>query len=207
MTKAQITALLQSRLGNRTDAEFLARVDAELDMAQFELEHNGIFLPWFLQTFVVVMISTGVASLPTGYLADDEDVGFLLNNTDPLYRHDHAYLSARYKNFENQQPQAYAIVGGAVYFFPPPEKSYFGFYYIYKADILPSVISAGGTNAWMTNAADWLVAKAGVALARFIKDAEARVEFEKDLESAAHRHYTMHIDRAERNSPRKMGDV
>ena len=55
--------------------------------------------------------------------------------------------------------------------------------------------------------ADWLMAKAGLAIARFIKDADAQALFTTDEDKASKRVYLMHVDRAERNSPRKKGDV
>ena len=76
----------------------------------------------------------------------------------------------------------------------------------YQEDAAPSTLADASENRWLKHAAQWLLATTGAAVARFIKDMEAVALFTADEQKAAAAVYKQHIDRAERNVDRQMGD-
>lgn len=209
MIKSALVDLIKMRLGNRTDADIATRIDAELDMAQYELEEFGIFTPWFLLSSAVTLATVaGNANLaiPTDMLQEYEE-GALFYNGLPLAKHDEDYLAVRFKDAANAAPEMYALSGEFFVLYPTPDAVYSLTLKYYQKDTVPSLVALNAENKWLKHAADWLLAKAGAAVARFIKDAEAQALFAADAQAAATRVYTKHVDRAERNSTRVKGDV
>lgn len=209
MLKSKVVELLKMRLGNRTDTDIDLRIDAELDAAQYELERFGVFTPWFLlNTPVSISTVAGVATVnvPTDML-QEYDEGALYYDGLPLVKHDEDYLAERFHNASPGQPLAYALVNDTFTLYPVPDAVYTLTLRYYQTDTVPSAVASNAENKWLKHAADWLLAKTGMALARFIKDAEALARFTEDEDKASKRVYLQHIDRAERNSSRKKGDV
>lgn len=209
MIKSKVVDLIKMRLGNRTDTDIDARIDQELDAAQYELERFGVFTPWFLlgenATYTTTADERRVP-IPTDMLQEYEE-GALYYNGLPLVKHDSDYLSERFYNAEPGEPKAYALVNDYFELYPMPADAYQINMKYYRVDTVPSAVAADAQNRWLKNAADWLMAKAGLAVARFIKDADAQTLFAADEDKASKRVYLIHVDRAERNSPRKKGDV
>lgn len=209
MIKSKITDLIKMRLGNRTDTDIDTRINAELDAAQYELERFGIFTPWFLLSEEATYTTAAAESrvpIPTDMLQEYEE-GALFYNGLPLAKHDQDYLADLYYQADPGPPAAYALSGEYFVLYPTPDAAYELTMKYYQTDTVPSDVAVGAENLWMKNAADWLLAKTGYNVARFIKDAEAITLFKADEEKASQRLYTIHVDRAERNSPRKKGDV
>lgn len=209
MIKSTVVGLIKMRLGNRTDTDIDARIDAELDASQYELERFGVFTPWFLlstETSYTLTAGVDTVSIPTDMLQEYEE-GALYYEGLPLLKHDQDYLSEKFHNAEPGAPVAYALVNDVYQVFPTPDIGYSLTNRYYQMDTVPSLVASDAENKWMKHAADWLLAKTGMAIARFIKDAEALARFAEDEDKASKRVYLQHIDRAERNSPRKKGDV
>jgi len=209
MIKGKVIDLIKSRLGNRTDTGIDEKINLELDAAQYELERFGVFTPWFLlgeNATYTTTIDEPRVPIPTDMLQEYEE-GALYYNGLPLVKHDQDYLSERFENAEPGAPRAYALVNEYFELFPTPDDAYLINMKYYRMDTAPSDVALDGQNKWLKNASDWLLAKTGLAVARFIKDAEAQTLFAEDEDKASKRIYLMHVDRAERNSPRKKGDV
>ena len=209
MIKSALVDLIKMRLGNRTDADIATRINAELDMAQYEMEQFGIFTPWFLlstTTTVNTVAANPQIAIPSDLLQEYEE-GALFYNGLPLPKHDEDFLSQKFFEAEPGAPEAYTLSGEYFVLYPTPDAVYALTMKYYQQDTVPSSVATSGENKWMKHAADWLLAKTGAAIARFIKDAEAQALFAVDEQKAAERLYTKHVDRAERNSPRAKGDV
>lgn len=209
MIKSAVVDLIKMRLGNRTDTDIDTRIDAELDMAQYELEQFGIFTPWFLLSETATYTTAASeprVPIPTDMLQEYEE-GALFYAGLPLTKHDQDYLAGRFEGADPGVPQAYALVGDYFVLYPTPDDAYELSMKYYQKDTVPSAVATGSENQWLKYAADWLLAKTGAAIARFIKDAEAQKLFAEDEKKASDRLYTKHVDRAERNSPRAKGDV
>lgn len=208
MIKSKIVSLIKMRLGNRTDTDIDARIDAELDMAQYELEHFGDFTPWFLlsenATYTLTPTEQRVP-LPADMLQEYEE-GALFYGYDPLTKYDYDALVAKFRD-STGSPQGYALVDNYFIVFPIPDAAYNITMKYYQVDTAPSAVLTSGENKWMKNAAQWLLAKTGSAIARFIKDADATALFLADEQKAQAAVYKTHIDRAERNVDRQMGDA
>ena len=209
MIKSAVIDLIKMRLGNRTDADIDTRITAELDAAQYELERFGTFTPWFLLSETASYSTVALESrvpIPADMLQEYEE-GALFYDDLPLVKHDQDYLAERFKDALPGAPRAYALSGDYFVLYPVPDDIYTLSMKYYQEEPVPSSLAASGENAWLRNAADWLLAKTGMNVARFIKDPEALQMFTQDEATASNRVYLKHVDRAERNSPRKKGDV
>jgi hypothetical protein len=207
MIKSKAIDLIKMRLGNRTDTGIDARIDAEMDMAQYQLERSGDFTPWFLLSETARYTTTPGESrvpIPTDMLQEYEE-GALFYDGRPLKKYDYDALSVAYRNVTGA-PEAYALVDDYFLIFPAPDDYYEISMKYYQEDTAPSDLLSSGENKWLRNAAHWLIAATGSAVARFIKDAEAVALFAADEQKAATAVYKQHIDRAERNVDRQMGD-
>lgn len=176
MTRAQLVALIQSRLGQRTSLD--ATVVAELQLAQTELESEP-FLPWFLETSVidsttfVTVASTRTLAVPTGFIREqDEQEAFMLKSGSYRYTitrkpmdvllQDTSLASAGF-------PKYYDRVFNTIYLFPTPDAAYNGTLLYFVGD---AVLSADGTtNNWSTYAPELLVARAGMSVGVVLRDA------------------------------------
>ena len=207
MIKSKVVDLIKMRLGNRTDPGIDTRIGAELDMAQYVMERFGDFTPWFLLSETARYTTTPGESrvpVPTDMLQEYEE-GALFYDGEALTKYDYDALVEKYGVAEGE-PEAYALVDDYFIVFPVPDDFYQLSMKYYQEQAAPSTLADGDTSVWLKNAADWLLAKAGAAAARFIKDAEAVALFTADEQAAAARVYKVHIDRAERNTERRMGD-
>lgn len=207
MIKSKLVDLIKMRLGNRTDTDIDARIDAELDMAQYELERFGDFTPWFLLSETARYTTTpGESRVPVpADMLQEYDDGALFYDGRPLTKHDYDSLMVAYRG-SSGAPVAYALVDDYFMLFPAPDDFYEVSMIYYQADTAPSSVASGAENKWMKNAAHWLLAVAGQRVARFIKDAQAAQEFTADMQLAAAQVYKQHIARMEANVDRRMGD-
>lgn len=207
MIKSTIVATIKRRLGNRTDPGIDDTIDGELDVAQDELEHNGEFFPWFLLSETNTYTTTAEESrvpVPSDMLGEYEE-GALFYNGEPLEKHDFDALTAKYYGVSGA-PEAYALVNDYFIVFPEPDDAYDLQMKYYAEDALPSATADAGENAWMKHAGQWLLAKAGAAIARYAKDEAAAALFLQDAAAAGARVYKAHVARAEENVTRQMGD-
>jgi hypothetical protein len=208
MIKSKMVTLLKQRLGNREDLDIEQRIDDELDMAQYELEHFGDFTPWFLlssQQTVALTAGIQAVSIPTDMIAEWEE-GVLFYEGTPLTKYDFAELEGKYYESENGPPEAYSLVDDTFIVFPVPDDAYMLRYRYYARDTEPSNVGDDEENKWMKHAANWLLAKAGVGLSSYIKDEQALALFSADLQRAEVAVYKSHIRRVEESVERNMGD-
>ena len=207
MQKQTVIGLIKSRLGNRTDAGIDTRIAGELDAAQTELELYGDFVPWFLlsdEVPVATVVGAQEIALPSDMLQEWED-GAVAYDYLPVTKYEHQALQAKYQDSVGE-PKAYAMLAESFKVFPIPDAIYTLKLRYYQKDALPSTLAAAGENRWLKYAPMWLLAKAGVAVARYIKDAEATAMFQADAAAAREQVYKAHVARAEHNVERQMGD-
>jgi hypothetical protein len=131
--------------------------------------------------------------------------GALFYDYAALTKYDYDALVEKYRDTQ-RAPEAYALVDDYFIVFPTPDASYVLEMKYYRQDTVLSAVGAGEENKWLKHAADWIMAKTGLAIARFIKDDGAAALFANDEQKATARVYKQHIDRAERNVERRMGD-
>ena len=181
MTRNEATLLVMQRLGKRTGLD--ADVVAELKQAQNDLE-LGVTLPWFLKkslSGLVTVAGTRTVALPTDFLRETDErwrevatsgtASLTKGSYDELYEREifgAGYLASQY----------YAIVGTNMYLFPTPAevKTISGFYYAKDA-----VLSADGTeNNWLLWLPGLLIARAGIRMAKTLRDNEAYGMFKED---------------------------
>jgi hypothetical protein len=209
MTKSTFLQLLKLRLGSRTDTDLDTLISLEADQAQFELEHTGE-PPWFLLSFGVPMTMTAgvrTVSWPSNFLAEYEDGGcWLTNSSGDLVRLDKGDYdeSLAYYGTEEGQPVGYSTAGTAMQLFPIPDVVYPLSVDCFLADTPFSATANGSANAWLSYAADVLLAKTGVRVALFIRDVELVQVFAGELAAAIKRMETEHIARMEINRNRTM---
>jgi hypothetical protein len=209
MLKSAIVAMLKSRLGNRTESDIDTRIDSELDAAQEDLEHNGVFVPWFLLSETATYTTTigeQRVPLPADFLQEYDEGALFYDGTPLKAKYDYDALVQVYKTAQAGPPEAYALVNGYFIVFPVPDNAYELSMKYYYSDTVPSSVASGSANQWMKHAAGWLLARAGKMLARYIKDAEVAAMFAEDEKTEATKQYSIHVDRAERNVNRQMGD-
>lgn len=184
MTRAEATELVMLRLGKRSGLD--TDVVLELKQAQRDLE-EGKFMPWFLKTALSLTTTDAVryVALPSGFIRETEEKMWITDsesakrlykgNYDELYERelfDSDYLSSWY----------YAVVGANIYIFPTPDGAYSitGFYFAQDA-----VLSAAETeNNWLKYAPGMLIAKAGMRMAKTLRDEAAYNLFKEDYGEA-----------------------
>lgn len=209
MIKSTFLTLLKLRLGSRTDTDLDTLIPLEADQAQFELEHTGE-PPWFLLSLgasMTMTASTRTVPWPDNFLAEYEDGGCWLTDSDgnlvELDKGDYD-RSLAYYGEEEGQPVGYSTVGTTMQLFPIPDAVYPLSVDCFLADALFSATASGSANAWLSYAADVLLAKTGVRVALFIRDVELVQVFAGELIAATKRMETEHIARMEVNRSRTM---
>lgn len=207
MIKSKIINIIKTRLGNRTDPGIDDLIANELELAQFQLENDPDFTPWFLltenATYQMEPAEQRVP-IPTDMIQEYEEGALFYGNT-PLKKRDYDLLVEFFKD-STGLPQAYSLVNDYFVVFPIPDQNYEIRMTYYAKDSRITSLGDNDENQWLIYAPDWVVALAGAPVARYIKDAEAASMFIADAAVAKQRVYKIHIDRAERNAERLMGE-
>lgn len=207
MIKSKVVDLIKSRLGNRTEPGLDTRINNELDQAQYECENHGDFTAWFLLSESASYSTTAGEQrvpIPTDMIMEYEE-GALFYNGTPLEKYEYEALRKKYYGLEGE-PEAYALMGDYFYIFPTPDATYSIDMKYYQQDTLCSVTADDAENLWLAKAADWLLAKAGLAIARYIKDTEAAALFTADEAKAMTRVHKVHVRWLEENINRTSED-
>lgn len=211
MIRNEAVQIVQNRLGQRSGLE--GPIAAELQLKQLELEHSPI-LPWFLvkeKSDLVTVAAQRTLAVPTDFLrehADSNSLGSLWlttkdGNEVQLRKGYYDVLRGDSWLDDNGQPSDYALVGGSFYFFPCPDDAYpLRLFYYAKDDLLTD---QDDTNKWLENAPDLLIAAAGVAIAKFLRDQAAIQLYMQDLAEARQRLITENIARAEASGLYSLG--
>lgn len=166
MIKDDAETAIANRLGKRTHLKTDSSIENEMDLQQAFLERRA-FLPWFLETdFTSFQTGTSTQTLaqPSDFIrfAERQELE-VLDPTDgyyyPVPREAIDFLRAENLTEGEGMPKNFEILGTDFYFFPTPDKQYTLRGRYYAADSLPSAITAGQTNNWLTYAPNVLIAR------------------------------------------------
>lgn len=211
MTLGEIVSLIQMKLGNRTQLE--SQVKQELQFRQKVLERE-VTLPWFLRSMVAVNVTAGYGpkvglSAPAGYLrmaSAEECLWCWEEGTtySPIQKDDFGYLMQQEALQGTGKPEAYALVGHKLFFFPLLDTTYSVLFDAFWED---NVISAdAGTNNWMTYAPDLLVACVGKAMAGALRAPELVLQFANEEREARRRLAMENVAREQAGDPMSLRD-
>jgi hypothetical protein len=185
MTRDEAVATIRNRLGNRGPA-FDPMIVDELKRAQDHFEQNGT-PPWFLvKTDSSRSTTAGERrlTLPGDWIMESEDDGIWLLAPGGVRLAKREYRALRGSAFytANGRPEMYAIVGTTMYLFPTPDKEYGLELNYYAADA--KLDSGDVENGWLKYAPWLLIAKAGLEVARTLRDEAAVAIFSNRLAEA-----------------------
>ena len=166
---------IAARLGKRGTA-FDSEILLELQAAQEEME-TGPQLPWFLlnhDTTTATVLDTKTIAMPTDFLLEDDYGKMFIVDTDGDYnlcrKNDYDVLRKSVNFSTSGVPEQYALQDAIVSFFPTPNAAYTLDWHYYKRD---DALTAAAANAWLTDAPMVLLNKAGLEMARFLRDQSA----------------------------------
>lgn len=214
MIKSKMIDLLKLRLGSREDSDMDALITAEAGQVQIELE-QGPFQPWFLyqEKTVATVAGTRTVTMPEGFLGfnpDDDDYSVTYLTDAGVYQPIIVDTKDRLENFygvDAGPPAHYMMPKETLYLFPLPDAVYTlrlsGFY----SDTPFDEVADDEENEWLRLAGDWLLAKTGARIARYIKDKDASAAFMLDEQSAYNRVYTRHTIWLEASRNRILGGI
>lgn len=206
MNKTSLFSLATLRLGNRTDlASILA---AELPFVQEMVLEAAEWKPWFLGRINIDMsLTAGAATLnlPNDFLVEHEDdfmwmetgtAGIYAEVPKVLYRQGAVGAEAG-------TPQGYAISGGIIYIFPPPDTSSSLKLHYYARD---TSLASAETNNWLTYAGDVVMAELCLVVAeKHLRDTALADRLRVDAQGAWSRLYKTHVAQQEANLNRIIG--
>lgn len=203
--------ILMGRLG-RTDPDLRAKCLLEMQLAQEALEQSET-LPWFIQgekAEATTDANERRLRLPADFLRESEEQALLLVNSDgskkDLPKEGYDELLAYYGQ-QVGPPEAYAIRGEYLLFFPIPDQEYSVEFSSYYGRQTPPEDTTASENAWFRNAADLVIARAGLLIAtNYLKDAELTSTFDGLLGDAKKRLFHLEVAREEANRSRDMED-
>lgn len=173
---ARIKELLHYRTaGDDTVVEFMK-------LAQKELEEEPE-RPWFLlseDATINTAIGEDRIPVPSDFIieADEDALTYLPTSATekpvPLFKDDLDELRATYANADAGAPEAYALAGMYFRIFPTPDDVYtLRMNYYFKDEVLTTNIE----NRWLLHAPSILIGKAGLYVARTLKNTEAAQTF------------------------------
>lgn len=196
MNRGEAIDLIAQRLGNR-GTSLDTQIALELQQAQREMEALPE-LPWFLSvknTSLSTTASTRTVTLPSTFLFEDEDEGFLITDSNgkkhELRKANYLdgsladYLTNDDEGDAKGLPEQYSIHAQILYLFPTPDKAYTLELNYYATDTTLSTDAI--ENDWLLYASDVLIARAGLQMSRFLRDPELVQLFGADLSTAVRR--------------------
>jgi hypothetical protein len=214
MTRDEAVAFIKFGLGNRTDTGLDTAIVDRMKQAQRLLE-QGRSLPFFLkledQTFSLPSGSVDVP-FPAGFLREVQDETFHYTNTqtasnnviylqkvDPREGNTEVFTTP----VDPGRPRAYAIMKAGFRFFPMRDTTYSLLFSYYKtAGTLDSNVA---DNAWLVNAPDVLIGRAGALIAEVIAHDRAKAAFDQQFMIAWQSAFAEGILREEENDPLMLG--
>jgi len=203
MYRSEAINLISSRLGQRSGLD--NQIKTEMLLAQTELERSP-WLPWFLlaeDTNLTTVAEQRTVDVPSDFLMEYEDIPIYLTDTDgeeyQLTKDDYDALASDTYIEDSGRPTHYDLVGAKWYFFPEPDAAYsLRVFYYAAAQTLDQEEDL--ENAWLAYAPDLLIAKTGLAMARFLRDNAAIQLFAADLQKAEQR--ILQLDTARKEAAR-----
>lgn len=221
MTRDEAIKIILLRCGDRRDDPYIqAACVLEMALAQETTLEQADFKPWFLLS-EVMRAMTGANEprmpLPERFMEEHEEGLLWIKDASgqyvPLRADDVDVLEERYGLVAPRRPERYGLVRDYFVLFPTPDQAYPLKMRCYRRE--PQLLYAYGdeanqvvtTNAWLTNAADWLIGATGATIAgQYLKDPATAANFEKEASLAKQRIYVQHIAREEANRDRSAGD-
>ena len=180
MTRDEAIAEIQWHLGNRGDLS--DKIVLALARAQRQLE-TGRTLPWFLkQEDATANLPLGSSEIlfPSGFLREIDDEAFHYQGATGLFYLEKMDLRTGTRRFNADnagKPRAYAIREVSWKFWPARDATYNLTYSFYKtAGTLASNVT---DNAWLVNAPETLIGKAGGIIASVIAHDRAKALFDE----------------------------
>lgn len=211
MTKQEAIDLIKLRLGSREDTDLDLLLAGELSLSQTELEATAPFY-WFCikdSSGLATIAAQSWISLPSDFIIEIDEMVLEITFDGvawvPLQKADRDNVISKY-GVTPGQPEAYSLVGKKLHFGPIPDAVYSVRLTYQGRDVNISALAAGGTNEWLTEAADYLTAHTGLKAALWIKDSAAGQVFSGLLQAAKARLDTLQVAREEANRDRNMGD-
>ena len=177
MEKGTFIKLVGQRLAGRDYQDMAEFIDSEMELVQTSILEGGDFLPWFLEAEaqVVVPEGAGVLELPEGFIRPDTSKGlFLDTDLGPQELLQYDWNSMQKDTGESVgMPCGFALVGGGWRVGPVPDREYSGTWWYMKKDVPPSQITDDESNAWLSYAANVMVAEVGKVCAGVLRDGDA----------------------------------
>lgn len=180
MTRNEAIAEIQWHLGNRSD--LFDQIVLALQRAQRQLE-LGRTLPWFLKeqdASLELPVGSADVAFPTGFLREEQDEAFHYTGTNGAVYLEKVGLdigNRRFLTTDSGKPRAYGIREAEWKFWPARDIEYTLTYTYYKtAGALTSDVT---TNAWLVNAPETLIGKAGGIIAAVIAHDRAKALFDE----------------------------
>lgn len=165
MTTDEMLENLASMLGN-IGSGLNSVILFELKIAQIKAE-RGKTLPWQLivEGTTTTQIDVPRITVPEDMLRAVEygAFGVEVNGVyTPLKKEYMDEQQEKYAGVGSGVPEKYALIGGQLYLFPPPNDAYTVRFNYYKKDTV--LVAGGESNIWSTNYPDLLMGLAGVNL-------------------------------------------
>lgn len=209
MTRGEAIAEVALGLGNRTDLD--AQIGVQLQRAQRALEEDAALqkLPFLLSEYTRTNTTAGEerVALPVDFLGEyDEGTLWIYDATlsDPWKELEKGWLEELKAYYVGEgEPKEYALSGGYFRLFPTPDDAYELRMLYWQRQ--PTLVNLGDTNAWLTEAADLLIAETGVRTAKYVRDAAALKMFAADRQVAYDRAMRMISAREVSNTDFVMG--
>lgn len=212
MTRDEAIAFIKFGLGNRTGTELDDAIIQRMKQAQRLLE-QGRSLPWFLkEQSALNTLEAGEEEIdfPDGFLREypNETFHYTSPTTDKIIylekvirKEGDIFFSGM--NDDSGRPRAYAIRKGNFLFFPIADRDYVLEWSYYKsAGTLDSDVS---DNAWLVNAPDILIGRAGSLIAEVIAHDRAKAAFDQQFMIAWNAAFADGLLRDEENDPLYLG--
>lgn len=204
--------ILMGRIG-RSDPALRAKCLLEMKLAQESLEQSET-LPWFIQSEKadsLTKINDRRLRLPPDFLRESEEETLVYVDSEGVEHHlvKGAFdeLLSEFGSDAKGPPCKYAIRGEYLQFFPMPDAEYQVRYSSYYARQTPPEDTTTSANAWFRNAADLVIARAGLIIAtNYLKDPELQSTFDGLLGDAKKRLFHLEVAREESNRSRDMED-
>lgn len=213
MTKSEAIEYIKLRLGSRDDIDLDPLIASQIASDQLLLEAAAPY-PWFClseRSIAATVANEPRIPVPSDFVieVDDQSLDISFDGEVTWVRLDKADWDSMITGLGEVpgRPKAYALRGNYFVLGPPPDAIYSLRMTYQGRDTAFTSLTDGGTNQWLTQAHDYLLSKAGMAVAGWIKDAPAQAQFSEYYKLAYARYMQLATAREEANRIRKMGDV
>jgi hypothetical protein len=201
MIRSEAEDFIRDILG-RSGTDLRTQIIASMNLAKRQLEGSP-FLPWFLITEVssaTTVIGEERLTLPTNFLREVEEEGALFiydtsgvtstteNEWIELVKWDNETLRNEYSDLADSRarPTHYALVGNYFKLYPVPDANY-TVKMLYYGKVTDFSAGTDTENVWLKWAPDLLIARAGLWVARRVRDKTAQAIFAEEFKAALQR--------------------